>query len=257
MAILKTLGTTTGLVGQVMNQRDTLRDLKAAQDNLKDVQDEGATSTLTPEMKEAMSLAMKEYNDAKTRSATGFSPQETAAYKAAIERNQTSQITAAGEAGGGQMASYVGAVASANKADNLLDMMSKDATLKLQKEQFAASTLSPVIGMSNAIQGVTENDTSRYTNLLREAGEAVSDLRMQKANNREEIFNTAGAAMYRKGQQHEDMAKEAGKVALSAFGGPAGAMAGNMIPSGNTSVPQVGSSQFPISNDAGFPTANS
>jgi len=248
--VLKTAGTVAGIAGIVLNQRDTLRDLKAAQDNLKDVQDEGVTSTLTPEMKEAMSLAMKEYTDAKTRSATGFSPQEEAAYKSAIERNQTSQITAAGEAGGGQMASYVGAVASANKADNLLDMMSKNATLKLQKEQFAASQLSPVIGMSNAVQGVAENDTDRYTNLLREAGNAVSDLRMQKADNRERIYNTTGTALYNKGADKEQRMNQFGKLLLNTVGGGAGA-------GGNTAVPQIGSSQFPISNDAGFPTANS
>lgn len=247
--VLKTAGTVAGIAGIVLNQRDTLRDLKAAQDNLKDVQDEGVTSTLTPEMKEAMSLAMKEYTDAKTRSATGFSPQEEAAYKSAIERNQTSQITAAGEAGGGQMASYVGAVASANKADNLLDMMSKNATLKLQKEQFAASQLSPVIGMSNAVQGVAENDTDRYTNLLREAGNAVSDLRMQKADNRERIYNTTGTALYNKGADKEQRMNQFGKLLLNTVGGGAGAV-------GNTAVPQIGSSQFPISNDAGFATGN-
>jgi len=236
--LLKTAGTAAGIAGIVLNQRDTLRDLKAAQDNLKDVQDEGVTSTLTPEMKEAMSLAMKEYTDAKTRSASGFSPQEEAAYKTAIDRNQTSQITAAGEAGGGQLASYVGALASTNKADNLLDMMSKDATLKLQKEQFAANQLSPVIGMSNAIQNVNENDTDRYTNLLKEAGAAVSDLRMQKADNRERIFNTTGTAIYNKGADKEQRMNQFGKILLSTLGGGAGGVASPVA-----QVTQIGSPQ--------------
>lgn len=190
--LLNAVGKGVGLIGQTKNQKDTLRDLKAAQDNLKDVQEKGVTSTLTPEMKDAMTLAMKEYTDAKSRSSYGYSAEEIAGYKGAIDRNQTQQITAAGEAGGGQMASYVGALSSANKADNILDMMSKNATLKLQKEQFAANQLSPVLGMAKSGQEVNELDTNRYTNLLKEAGQAVSDLRMQKAGNRERIFNTAG-----------------------------------------------------------------
>ena len=245
--LLKTSGTLAGIAGLVLNQRDTLRDLKAAQDNLKDVQDEGVTSTLTPEMKEAMNLAMKEYTDAKSRSTTGFSPAESAAYKTAIDRKQTQQITAAGEAGGGQMASYVGAVASANKADNLLDMMSKDATLRLQKEQFAASQLSPVIGISNATQNVAENDTNRYTNLLSAAGKAVSDLRMQKAYNRERIFNTSGTALYNKGAEKEERYNQFGKLALNVLGRGMG----NMIGGGGGGG---GTPPFPTSNDAGFIT---
>jgi hypothetical protein len=73
--------------------------------------------------------------------------------------------------------------------------MSKDATLKLQKEQFASSQLSPVMGMARETQGVMENDTNRYVNLLSSAGKAVSDLRTQKAQNRERIFNTGGTAI--------------------------------------------------------------
>lgn len=253
MAILKTVGTITGLAGQMLNQKDTLRDLKAAQANLKGVQDQGVTSTLTPEMKDAMTLAMKNYTSAQQRSAYGFSPAESAAYKSAIDRNQTQQITAAGEAGGGQMAGYVGALSSANKADNFLDMMSKNATLKLQKEQFASNQLNPVVQMAGGFQNTAENDRNRYDTLLTSAGKAVSDLRMQKAQNREEIYNTAGSAMYRKGQEQDDMKKQLGKAALSVFGGPLGSMASSAIPSGgNTQTPP-----FPTSNDAGFVTANS
>jgi hypothetical protein len=213
--MLKTAGQVAGIAGQVLNQRQTIRDLKAAQENLSQIQGDGATSTLTPEMKSAMEMALKNYTQAKQSSQFGFTPEQSAAYKAAIERGQTGQITAASEAGGGQMASYVGAVASANKADNLLDMMSKDAALRLQKEQFAASQLNPVMSMSNATQGVMENDTNRYTNLLREAGMAVSNLRMQKADNREKIFNTAGTALYNKGQAHDEKMAQFGKVFMN------------------------------------------
>jgi hypothetical protein len=225
--LLNAVGKSTGLIGQTKNQKDTLRDLKAAQDNLKGVQEQGVTSTLTPEMKEAMTLAMKEYTDAKSRSGYGFSPEETAAYKTAIDRNQTSQITAAGEAGGGQMASYVGALSSANKADNILDMMSKNATLKLQKEQFAANQLSPVIGMAKSGQEITELDTNRYTNLLASAGKAVSDLRMQKAGNRERIFNTAGNIFSSTGSDVAKGAEQYNK-AQSASGSNAGSYVGNI-----------------------------
>jgi hypothetical protein len=249
--LLKIGGQVIGIAGQVLNQKDTLRDLKAAQANLKDVQDQGVTSTLTPEMKDAMTLAMKNYTTAQASSKYGFSTAESAAYKSAIDRNQTQQITAAGEAGGGQMASYVGALSSANKADNFLDMMSKNATLKLQKEQFASSQLSPVMQMAGGFQNTAENDTNRYTNLLQSAGKAVSDLRMQKAQNREKIFNTAGTAVYNKGVEKEQNAKEAAKIALSVFGGPLGSMAGNMIGGGGGGTPP-----FPTSNDAGFITAN-
>lgn len=215
--VLKTVGTAAGIAGMMLNQRDTLRDLKAAQENLADTKEQGVTSTLTPEMKEAMTMAMKNYNEAKEESNYGFSPEQSAAYKAAINRNQTNQITSAGEAGGGQMAGYVGAVASANKADDLLDMMSKDATVRLQKEQFASGQLSPVVGMSNAIQNVNENDTDRYTNLLIEAGNAVSDLRMQKAGNRERIFNASGTALYNKGADKEQRMNQFGEVMLNMF----------------------------------------
>jgi hypothetical protein len=235
--LLKTAGTVAGIAGLVLNQRDTLRDLKAAQDNLKDVQDEGVTSTLTPEMKEAMNLAMKNYTSAEERSKYGFAPEERAAYRSAIDRNQTQQITAAGEAGGGQMSSYVGALASANKADNLLEMMSKDATLRLQKEQFASSQLSPVVGMAGGVQNVAENDINRYNTLLSSAGKAVSDLRMQKAGNRERIFNTSGTAMYNKGADKEERANQFGKLALNVLGGGMGNMIGG---GGDTSVPKIG-----------------
>lgn len=241
--LLKTTGQAAGIAGMMLNQRDTLRDLKAAQENLADTKEQGVTSTLTPEMKEAMTMAMKNYNEAKAESNYGFSPEQSAAYKAAINRNQTNQITSAGEAGGGQMAGYVGAVASANKADNLLEMMSKDATVRLQKEQFASGQLSPVVGMSNAIQNVNENDTDRYTNLLREAGNAVSDLRMQKAGNRERIFNASGTVLYNKGAEKQQKIEQVGKAALNIFGGPIGSMAGSMMPSSNTQVPQIGSPQ--------------
>ena len=230
--LLKIGGKAVGLAGQMLNQRDTLRDLKSAQANLKDVQDQGVTSTLTPEMKDAMTLAMKNYTTAQASSKYGFSTAESAAYKSAIDRNQTQQITAAGEAGGGQMASYVGALSSANKADNFLDMMSKNATLKLQKEQFASNQLNPVMQMAGGFQNTAENDTNRYTNLLQSAGKAVSDLRMQKAQNREAIFNTAGTAIYNQGVEKEQNAKEAAKIGLSVFGGPLGSMAGNMIGGG-------------------------
>jgi hypothetical protein len=231
--LLKTAGTVAGIAGLVLNQRDTLRDLKAAQDNLKDVQEQGVTSTLTPEMKDAMTMAMKNYTAAQERSKYGFAPEEQAAYKSAIDRNQTQQITAAGEVGGGQMASYVGALSSANKADNLLDMMSKDATLRLQKEQFASSQLSPVVGMAGGVQNVAENDTNRYTNLLSAAGRAVSDLRMQKADNRERIFNTSGTALYNKGADKEERANQFGKMALNLLAPGSGSMVGG---GRNTSV---------------------
>ena len=242
--LLKTGGQVIGLAGQMLNQKDTLRDLKAAQANLKGVQDQGVTSTLTPEMKDAMTLSMKNYTAAQERSKYGFAPEEAAAYKSAIDRNQTQQISAAGEAGGGQMASYVGALSSANKADNFLEMMSKDATLRLQKEQFASSQLSPVVGMAGGVQNVAENDINRYNTLLSSAGKAVSDLRMQKAGNRERIFNTAGTIAYNQGAEKEEKMKQAAKVAMSVFGGPAGALASNMIPSGSsTPTPKIGSPQ--------------
>jgi hypothetical protein len=242
--LLKTGGQVIGLAGQMLNQRDTLRDLKAAQANLKGVQDQGVTSTLTPEMRDAMTLSMKNYTAAQERSKYGFAPEEAAAYKSAIDRNQTQQIAAAGEAGGGQMASYVGALSSANKADNFLDMMSKDATMKLQKEQFAANQLNPVIQMAGGIQDVAGSDRNRYDALLSSAGKAVSDLRMQKAANREGIYNTAGTAVYSKGAEKEENMKQAAKIAMSVFGGPAGAMASSAIPSGGgAQAPQIGSSQ--------------
>jgi hypothetical protein len=192
-------------------------------------------------MKEAMTLAMKEYTDAKSRSGYGYSAEEMAAYKSAIDRTQTQQITAAGEAGGGQMASYAGALSSANKADNILDMMSKNATLKLQKEQFAVNQLNSMAGLSNATQGVAERDNDRYLTLLREAGMAISDLRMQEKANREKIFNTAGSAMYRKGQENEDFAMQAAKVAANVYAPGSG----SLIPDsgGNTQVPQIGGQQ--------------
>jgi hypothetical protein len=120
------------------------------------------------------------------------------------------------------MASYVGALSSANKADNFLDMMSKDATMKLQKEQFAANQLNPVVQMAGGVQNVAENDINRYNTLLSSAGKAVSDLRMQKAANREGIYNTAGTAVYNKGVEKDENAKEAVKMALSVFGGNMG-----------------------------------
>lgn len=189
------VGNTIGIIGQRKNQKQTLRDLKAAEDNLKSVQGQGVSSTLTPEMQEAMNTALKNYAASLESAKTGFDTAQTAAYKSNINRNQTAQIQAAGEAGGGQMAGYVGAVASANKADNLLDMMSKDATLKLQKEQFAASQLNPVIGMSKGVQDVKETDTDRYNQLLREAGRAVSDLRMQRNTDRQGMYNSVGSTV--------------------------------------------------------------
>jgi hypothetical protein len=234
--LLKAGGQIIGLAGQMLNQRDTLRDLKAAQANLKGVQNEGVTSTLTPEMRDAMTLSMKNYTAAQERSKYGFAPEEAAAYKSAIDRNQTQQIAAAGEAGGGQMASYVGALSSANKADNFLEMMSKDATMKLQKEQFAANQLNPVVQMAGGVQNVAENDINRYNTLLSSAGKAVSDLRMQKAANREGIYNTAGTAVYNKGVEKDENTKEAAKMALSVFGG-------NMGGGGGAQAPQIGSSQ--------------
>jgi hypothetical protein len=216
--LFNTVGAGVGLAGQMLNQKDTLRDLKAAQDNLKTTQQQGVTSTLTPEMKEAMTMAMKNYTSAQERSRYGFTPAESASFKSAIERNQTAQTTAAGEAGGGQMASYMGALGSANKADSLLDMMSKDATLKLQKEQFASSQLSPVMGMARETQGVMENDTNRYVNLLASAGKAVSDLRMQKAGNRERIFNTGGTAISNIGDALGGVLGQAGKAQMAEEG---------------------------------------
>jgi hypothetical protein len=251
--LLKTGGQVIGIAGQMLNQRDTLRDLKAAQANLKGVQDQGVTSTLTPEMKDAMTLAMKNYTSAQASSKYGFSTAESAAYKSAIDRNQTQQITAAGEAGGGQMAGYVGALSSANKADNFLDMMSKNATLKLQKEQFASNQLNPVMQMAGGFQNTAENDRNRYDTLLQSAGKAVSDLRMQKAQNREKIFNTAGTAVYSAGAEKEENMKQAAKVALSVFGGPLGAIAGNMIGGGGGGAQNP---SFTTSNDAGFITPN-
>jgi hypothetical protein len=195
-------------------------------------------------MKDAMTLSMKNYTSAQERSKYGFAPEEAAAYKSAIDRNQTQQISAAGEAGGGQMASYVGALSSANKADNFLDMMSKDATLRFQKEQFASSQLNPVTQMAGGVQNVAENDINRYNTLLTSAGKAVSDLRMQKAANREGIYNTAGTAVYNKGVEKDENTKEAAKMALSVFGGGGGGGGGGGTP------------PFPTSNDAGFITAN-
>jgi hypothetical protein len=121
----------------------------------------------------------------------------------------------------------MGALGSANKADSLLDMMSKDATLKLQKEQFASSQLNPVMGMARETQGVMENDTNRYVNLLSSAGKAVSDLRMQKAQNRERIFNTAGNIFSSTGSDVAKGAEQYNK-AQSASGSNAGSYAGNI-----------------------------
>jgi len=95
--------------------------------------------------------------------------------------------------------------------------------------------------MAGGFQNTAENDTNRYTNLLQSAGKAVSDLRMQKAQNREKIFNTAGTAVYNKGVEKEQNVKEAAKIALSIFGGPLGAMAGNMIGGGGgAQTPKIG-----------------
>jgi hypothetical protein len=242
--VIKTAGQVIGIAGQMLNQRDTLRELKAAQANLKGVQDQGVTSTLTPEMKDAMTLAMKNYTSAQASSKYGFSTAESAAYKSAIDRNQTQQITAAGEAGGGQMAGYVGALSSANKADNFLDMMSKNATLKLQKEQFASNQLNPVMQMAGGFQNTAENDRNRYDTLLTSAGKAISDLRMQKAQNREEIYNTAGTAVYNRGAEYDENMNQVVKAGLNVFGGKLGSMADNMFSGGgDTQTPKIGSSQ--------------
>ena len=209
---LKAVGGGIAMIGQIKNQRETVRELKEAQENLKGIQSKGVESTLTPEMSNAMSMALKNYSDSQERAKYGFDAAQTAAYRSGIERQQTSQLTAAQEAGGGQMASYMGAVGSANKADNLLDMMSKDAAVRMQKEQFASTQLNPVIGMSQSIQNVRESDVDRYNQLLREAGKAVSDLRMQKKEGRAQIFNTAGGIVYEAGQGFEKGGDAANKM---------------------------------------------
>jgi hypothetical protein len=98
--------------------------------------------------------------------------------------------------------------------------------------------------MAGGIQDVAGSDRNRYDALLSSAGKAVSDLRMQKAANREGIYNTAGTAVYSKGAEKEENMKQAAKIAMSVFGGPAGAMASSAIPSGGgAQAPQIGSSQ--------------
>jgi hypothetical protein len=195
-------------VGNLLNQRDTKGYLKDAEKNLQDVQKQGVTSTLTPELQESMRLAMKQYQEANDRAKFGFSAPEKSAFINDVNRVQTGQLATASEAGGGQAARYMSAVGANNKSESLLDLMSKDATIRLQKQQQAQSAFSPVAATSGAIQNVKDADVTRYNTLLSSAGKAISDLRKQKAENRNTIFSDAA-----------DGLGNVGKTLLSGMGG--------------------------------------
>lgn len=189
---LKYGGQLGGVAGDTHNLIETNRYLKKAQKNLEGVQEQGATSTLTPELQEAMRLAISEYSEAKERAKYGFTESQQNAFNQSLNKAQSNSIIAAGEAGGGQAARYMGAIGANNRTESLLDLMSKNATLKMQKEQVASSALNPVISTASAVQDVNDNDITRYDKLLREAGKAVSDLRLQRRGDRTSVYNSVG-----------------------------------------------------------------
>lgn len=203
---LSQAGVGVQLVGQGINYRRTMKDLASAEENLKAIQSRGVTSTLTPEMQNAMMEAMRSYNKAKQDAMFGLTSEQTSAAMEGINRAETGQIQAARDAGGGQMARFINAATGSNKSANLLNLASQDAALKMQKEQFAASQLNPVLSAAGQIQATAERDTDRYQNLLREAGKAISDLRMQRNENTQAMFNTVGLHLQKEGDKLDQAA---------------------------------------------------
>jgi hypothetical protein len=197
-------GNVTQLYGQLQGIKATNRDLAAAEANLSDIRIKGTSAAISPEMSAAYQEALKNYADAKKNATFGLSPEQRAAAEFGIERQQTGQKQAALNAGGSQMSRYMNAVLGNQGSENILDLAAKDAALKLQKEQFASTQLSPVTSMATGI-------SDRYTDLLREAGRAVSDLRMQKRENVQGAYTMAGNQMQQAGQKLD---KDASKFAM-------------------------------------------
>lgn len=211
--------------------------LRATTDNQADINSDlekanamvGKEAQLRPELSESIAEARKLYQEGRIRAETGFDPAQKAAFESDISSQIKGDRMAAMEAGGGQAGNYIGAVLNNRKANTLLDFASKDAGLKLEKQNALAPLYNNIQQNANTVQ----NQQNLYDQAL---AKSISDLKLNKYMLREDVGQKKSAIFNKMGSTLGDAMKSFGSGSeggSTPSASSAGSINGSMAETGN------------------------
>lgn len=151
------------------------------------------TATLTEENKDYYKKTAAEYARAAREAEFGLSPEQIAAAKQTYAENTNLATQNAMNAGGGTIAKYINANLNLNQNKFATELASKDAEIKMQKQQQLLNYLDQLGKSSQISQDVFTQNFNKNILAEQAIGQAEKDWYAQRDLRRKSLLDTGAA----------------------------------------------------------------